>query len=108
MKHFILMMCLISSSIADNIILTPFTSNGVKYMGEIPAHSICIFKFNGITSFAPGTSLTVSPYTETYGVGSQINPGDGMICGSCAVSGFNMIAQPTGEVITTLFCELDY
>ena len=67
--------------LAANIVLMPFGD----YLGEIPAAEVCEFSFKRSTVLAPGTRITVDPYTETYGEGSVIQRADGMICSNCAV-----------------------
>ena len=84
--------------LAANIVLMPFGD----YLGEIPAVEVCEFSFKRSTVLAPGTRITVDPYTETYGEGSFLNRDDGMTCSNCAVLRIEMGSDGT----TTIYCEV--
>ena len=83
---------------SGDIILTP--SNG--YLGEVPTVEVCEFSYSPSTVFSAVTSLTVDPYTETYGEGSVINSNDGMTCSTCKVPRIEM----DKDGVTTIYCEV--
>ena len=73
---------MLSLILATTITLQP--ADG--YVGKMHlVEPLCDFKYSTAV-LAPGTKLTVKPYTETYGEGSAVNRYEGMSCGNCYVT----------------------